>query len=86
MSTLNITAQELDHLADLKDQGRIAEAWNLLGSKGDAYAFFRKIGDRPRFPLIFEVGNVVCPYYTYYTRPITHVDAVAGKYRLGDLQ
>lgn len=39
MSTLNITAEELDNLVKLKDQGKIAEAWNFLGSKGDAYAY-----------------------------------------------
>ena len=39
MSTLNITAEELDNLVKMKDQGKISEAWNLLGSKGDAYAY-----------------------------------------------
>jgi len=37
MSTLNITEEELNELVKLKDQGKIAEAWNYLGSKGDAY-------------------------------------------------
>ena len=39
MSTLNITEIELKKLKDLKDQGKISEAWNFLGSKGDAYAY-----------------------------------------------
>lgn len=39
MSTLNISETELNQLIEMKDQGRIAEAWNLLGAKGDAYAF-----------------------------------------------
>ena len=39
MSTLNITAEELRKLIDMKDQGKISEAWNFLGRKGDAYAY-----------------------------------------------
>lgn len=39
MSTLNITAEELAKLIDMKDQGKISEAWNFLGRKGDAYAY-----------------------------------------------
>ena len=39
MSTLNITAEELGQLVKMKDQGKISEAWNFLGSKGDAYAY-----------------------------------------------
>ena len=39
MSILNITAKELTDLFDMKDAGQVADAWNFLGSKGDAYAF-----------------------------------------------
>lgn len=39
MATTNITAIELDKLIKMKNEGRIAEAWDFLGSKRDAYAF-----------------------------------------------
>ena len=39
MSTLNITEIELKKLKDMKDQGQIAQAWDFLGRKGDAYAY-----------------------------------------------
>ena len=39
MSILNITEKELADLVDMKNQGKISEAWNFLGSKGDAYAY-----------------------------------------------
>lgn len=39
MATLNITADDLGTLNDMKNAGQIAEAWNFLGSKGDAYAY-----------------------------------------------
>jgi hypothetical protein len=39
MSTLNITADDLKELGRLKDLGQVAQAWKLLGTKGDAYAY-----------------------------------------------
>ena len=45
MSTLNITADELADLVTMKDEGLVAEAWNYLGSKGDAYAYLAGASD-----------------------------------------
>lgn len=39
MAMLNMTAADLNTVIQLKDQGKIAEAWQFLGTKGDAYAF-----------------------------------------------
>jgi|GEM_PF-2806836 len=39
MSTINLTQQELDNLVDLKNQGKLSQAWTVLGQKGDAYGF-----------------------------------------------
>ena len=41
MAVINITPEELKSLIDLKDQrgGKVAEAWKILGDKGDAYAY-----------------------------------------------
>jgi hypothetical protein len=37
MAVLHITEKELNEAIDLKNQGKIAEAWKYLGSKGDAW-------------------------------------------------